>query len=203
MDISALFFIAVLIMSVVVHEVSHGYVANMLGDPTARLSGRLTLNPIPHIDLVGSIVVPLLLYLSTHGGFMFGWAKPVPVNEHNLKNKKWGMGLVGVAGVFANFLLAVIFGLLIRFSDTIGLSQSFVEISFTIMLINLVLGVFNLIPVPPLDGSKVLFSLLPFRLHYIEEMIERYWIVLLVLVLFFASNLIYPVIEFLIRLIVG
>src|SRR3990167_1637702 len=113
-----LFYIAILIVSVVIHEVSHGAVANMLGDPTAKIMGRLTLNPIPHIDPLGSVIVPLLLMTpALFGGpaVLFGWAKPVPYNPHNLSNQKWGPAIVGVAGPFANFTLAIIFGLALRF----------------------------------------------------------------------------------------
>src|SRR3989338_6814886 len=116
-------FIIILILSVIIHEVSHGYVANMLGDPTAKLAGRLTLNPISHLDPVGSFLVPVLMYVST--GFMFGWAKPVPYNPYNLRNQRWGTALVGVAGVAANFLLAIVFGLTIRFCENFGVPASF------------------------------------------------------------------------------
>src|SRR3990167_7918192 len=108
------FGIIILIFSIIIHEVMHGVVANSLGDPTARLAGRLTLNPIPHIDLFGSIIIPGLLVL-TNAGILFGWAKPVPYNPYNLRGGKWGEGAVAFAGVGANFLLAIIFGLLIRF----------------------------------------------------------------------------------------
>ena len=201
--IGAIFFIAVLIMSVVIHEVSHGYVANIFGDPTARLSGRLTLNPIPHIDPIGSFLVPILLYFSTAGSFVFGWAKPVPVNPYNLRGGRFGMGLVSAAGILANLFVAVVFGLLVRFSGALELSASFIEIASIITLINLVLAIFNLIPVPPLDGSKVLFSLLPMRLHYIEEALERYWMFLIIGVLFLAPSIIGPILGFLLRIIVG
>ena len=155
--------LVVLILSVIVHEVAHGYAANSLGDPTARLAGRLTLNPIPHIDLMGSIVLPALLVL-TSSPILFGWAKLVPYNPFNLKNHRWGETLVALAGVATNFLLAIIFGLIVRFSPIIGLDATAVSLAATIAFINLFLGLFNLIPFPPLDGFTALRSALPWHL---------------------------------------
>ena len=155
--------LVVLILSVIVHEVAHGYAANSLGDPTARLAGRLTLNPIPHIDIMGSIVLPALLVL-TSSPILFGWAKPVPYNPFNLKNHRWGETFVALAGVATNFLLAIIFGLIVRFSPIIGLDATAVSLAATIAFINLFLGLFNLIPFPPLDGFSALRSSLPWHL---------------------------------------
>ncbi len=152
--------IAVLIVSIVLHEVAHGYAANWLGDPTARLAGRLTINPVSHIDPMGSIIVPAMLFL-TNAGFMFGWAKPVPYNPYNLRNQKWGEAFVAFAGPGANFILALIFAILINFRTTLGLDSSFVDLATYIVFINVFLGCFNLIPVPPLDGSKVIEPFLP------------------------------------------
>src|SRR3989344_2272599 len=143
MQFDAVFSILILIMSVVVHEVSHGFVANYLGDPTARLQGRLTLNPLPHIDPIGSVLVPLLLFF-TNAGIMFGWAKPVPVNPYNLRGK-YGEALVAVAGPLSNIGIAVLFGLLIRvLGET--LPPSFFHSAGLIVLINIVLAIFNLVP---------------------------------------------------------
>lgn len=158
----------VLILSVIAHEVAHGYAANSLGDPTARLAGRLTLNPIPHIDFMGSIVIPALLIM---GGspILFGWAKPVPYNPYNLRNNRWSEMLVAVAGSATNILLAVIFGLIVRFGSSLAISGSTIlpatvlSIATIIAFINLFLGLFNLIPFPPLDGFTALRSALPWR----------------------------------------
>jgi len=155
--------LVVLILSIIVHEVAHGYAANSLGDPTARLAGRLTLNPVPHIDLMGSVVIPALLVF-THSPILFGWAKPVPYNPYNLRDQRWGEALVAIAGSATNILLAVIFGLIVRFSSTVGLDQTALSLAATIAFINLFLGFFNLIPFPPLDGFTVLRSALPWHL---------------------------------------
>lgn len=167
MQISDIIFtVVVLIISVIIHEVSHGYAANALGDPTARLSGRLTLNPLPHIDIIGSIIVPALLVISG-GGILFGWAKPVPYNPYNLRNKRWGEAIVAFAGPGANLLLAIIFALIVRFSgDGLLFPASFGEPAASIVFVNLFLGLFNLIPFPPMDGFTVLRGLLPFNMSY-------------------------------------
>lgn len=150
----------ILIFSIILHEVAHGYAADKLGDPTARYAGRLTLNPIPHIDFLGSIILPVISVLSP-GGFLFGWAKPVPYNPYNLvKVPHWGEFIVAAAGPGTNFALALIFAALARISA----DPTFTAICFTGVLINLWLGFLNLIPIPPLDGSKVLSALLPYNL---------------------------------------
>lgn len=155
--------IAVLIMSIVLHEVAHGYAANWLGDPTARLAGRLTINPISHIDPIGSVIIPAMLYL-TNAEFMFGWAKPVPYNPYNLSNQKWGEAFVAFAGPGTNFLLALVFAVLVGLREALGLNAPFVDLAEYIVFINVFLGMFNLIPFPPLDGSKVIEPFLPRRL---------------------------------------
>lgn len=153
-------------MSVVIHEVSHGYAAQMLGDPTARLAGRLTLNPLKHLDPIGSIIVPAFLILSG-ASFLIGWAKPVPYNPYNLSNSKWGESLVAGAGPAVNLLIAIVFGLLIRFGISFEfLTPSFVSIASYVVFINILLAIFNLMPIPPLDGSKVLKALLPYELSF-------------------------------------
>lgn len=193
-------------MSVVVHEFSHGYTAYLLGDNTARLSGRLTLNPIKHLDLFGSVILPLLLYFSTHGSFLIGWAKPVPYNPANLRDQKKGTFLVAIAGILANLLVALIFGLMIRFAPYI-ISSSFLspfyKISTIIVLLNLVLVFFNLIPIPPLDGSKVLFSFLPYKYKYIENFLEKWGMFVLLFFIIFLWSKVSPIIFITFKLITG
>lgn len=155
--------LVVLILSIIAHEVAHGYAANSLGDPTARLAGRLTLNPLPHIDLMGSIVLPALL-IFTHSPILFGWAKPVPYNPYNLTNQRWGEAFVAIAGSATNIFLAIIFGLIVRFGSAAGFDATALSLAATIAFINLFLGFFNLIPFPPLDGFTALRSTLPWNL---------------------------------------
>ncbi|MEK7074570.1 MAG: site-2 protease family protein [Patescibacteria group bacterium] len=199
--------IIILIFSVVIHEVSHGYAALALGDRTAQYSGRLTLNPLRHIDPFGSLLLPALT--SMLGGPVFGWAKPVPYNPYNLRNQKWGPAIVGAAGPAANILLAVAFGLVIRFSPFFasGISDEFMNnflgIVAAISLLNLVLAVFNLVPIPPLDGSKVLFALLPYRWRSLQVMLEQYGFMILLMFIFFFAQLLVPIIDFFFRVIVG
>src|SRR6185369_8794221 len=153
-----LFYFLILIFSIILHEVAHGYMANYLGDPTARLMGRLTLNPISHIDPLGTVVIPAILVM-THSPFFIGYAKPVPYNPHNLPGK-YDELLVAGAGPAVNFLLALIFGLAIRFAG-IEVGSPLFDAFTTITVVNLWLMIFNLIPIPPLDGSKVLEGILP------------------------------------------
>jgi len=201
-EIDIFFSIAILIMSVVVHEVSHGYVANLLGDPTARIAGRLTLNPVKHLDPVGSFLVPLLTYMT--GGFIFGWARPVPYNPYNLQVGKWGPALVGVAGPASNLLVALIFGLLIRFSEVLHIaSPAFLGVASIVVLINIILAVFNMIPIPPLDGSKVLFAILPYRMREIQNFLEQYWFIFVILIILFFWRFLLPVVFGLFNLITG
>lgn len=154
--------IIALILSIVIHEVAHGYAANWLGDPTARLQGRLSGNPLVHIDPLGSVIIPALLFFG-NAGILFGWAKPVPYNPYNLKNQKWGEAMVAAAGPAVNILLALVFSLFIRLAPTLGLPSSFMEIAVYIVYINVLLALFNMLPIPPLDGSKILMSILPFK----------------------------------------
>ncbi len=178
--------------------------AELFGDPTARLAGRLTLNPIPHIDPLGSVIIPALMLLGSGGSFAFGWAKPVPYNPYNLKNFKWGTVLVGIAGVLANLFIAIVFGIILRFHYEIGIvSIPFLSMVENIVYLNIVLAVFNIIPFPPLDGAKVLFALLPFRFQYIHNYLERNWFLFLVFVLFFAQYIIWPITGVLFEIIAG
>ncbi|MDP3778688.1 MAG: site-2 protease family protein [bacterium] len=198
--------IIILIFSVVIHEVSHGYAALALGDKTAQYAGRLTLNPVKHIDPIGSILLPFVMALL--GGPVFGWAKPVPYNPYNLKNQKWGPAIVGAAGPAANLSIAVVFGFLIRFSSVLPMyapefTANFISVIGAISILNLVLAIFNLVPIPPLDGSKVLFALLPYRWRSVEVAMERYGYMLLLVFIFFFAQLLTPIINLFFRLIVG
>lgn len=160
--IDAIFLIAVIMFSAIIHEVAHGLAADRLGDPTARYAGRLTLNPIPHLDPFGSILLPLILALSGSPLF-FGWAKPVPYNPFNLRaSARWGEAIVAFAGPASNFAIALVAALVIRAQV---LPLEIAGTVFLIVLVNIMLGIFNLIPIPPLDGSKVLSALLPLQLR--------------------------------------
>lgn len=154
--------IIIVVFSIILHEVAHGFMADALGDPTARYAGRLTLNPLPHIDPVGSVIIPGLLAL-THSPFLIGWAKPVPYNPYNLRNQRWGEALVAIAGPLTNIVLAILLGLLIRFAGAIALPQGILAAVAYGCILNIVLALYNLIPLPPLDGSKILRSVLPLR----------------------------------------
>lgn len=185
--------LAILILSIVFHEVAHGYAANWLGDPTARLAGRLSPNPLLHIDPIGSVVVPGFLYLSG-AHFLFGWAKPVPYNPYNLRNQRWGESFVAAAGPLANLLLAGIFSIIVRLSDPLALSPAVVEMFGYVIFINVLLALFNAIPLPPLDGSKIITPFLPGPLEYRYRALTAYmenlgFIVLLVMVFIFMQIL--------------
>lgn len=182
----------VLIFSIIAHEVAHGYAADVLGDPTARLSGRLTMNPLPHIDPLGSVIIPALLVFGGSPVF-FGWAKPVPYNPYNLKNQRFGEMFVALAGSMTNILLAVIFGLVVRFGSTLGIDANALSFAATIAFVNLFLGLFNLIPFPSLDGFTALRAGLPWRLSSgmsrLEHQVRGAGMLVLILFLFLFSSL--------------
>src|SRR5574343_540839 len=180
-------YLIILIFSVVIHEVAHGFAAYKNGDETAALAGRVSRNHSSHIDLFGSIILPGLLLL-TGSKILLGWAKPVPVNTNNFKNQKKGILQVSLAGVMANFGLAIVFGVLSRFAIGLGLSTSIVGAMHLIVLVNLVLSFFNLMPIPPLDGSKVLFVLLPQKYSYIESFMNKYSFIILIIFVFLVSG---------------
>jgi Zn-dependent protease len=170
----------VLLFSVIVHEVAHGYVALLNGDPTARMLGRLTLNPAPHIDMVGSILVPGLLLLSG-SSFLIGWAKPVPVNPLNFRNYRWGEFAVSAAGPLSNLILAAIFSGVLRLGvENPGLSQL---ASYGVM-INILLALFNLIPIPPLDGSHIMALVLPRELARLYGYLQPVGMVIIIILMF-------------------
>lgn len=197
-----LFIIAIIIFSAVIHEVAHGYTALMLGDHTAEYQGRLTLNPIKHLDWVGSLAVPLMGYFI--GGFIIGWAKPVPFNPYNLRNQKWGEALVAISGPLANLSIAGIFVLLTKFGVEGVLNKESLVIIFYIVHINIMLAVFNLIPIPPLDGSKVLFSLLPMKWMRIRHFLENTsMFFVFIFVLFFLPFLSSYILKFTMKLLEG
>lgn len=162
MEITAIAIIVLLIISIVLHEVAHGFAADRLGDPTARLQGRLSLNPFVHIDLLGSVIVPALLFL-TNAGILFGWAKPVPYNPYNLRDQRWGEAKVAAAGPAVNILLALVFALIIRSAEFVAIPSSFLDIASYVVYINILLAFFNMIPFPPLDGSKIIQPFLPLK----------------------------------------
>lgn len=203
MDTSFIFSLIILLFSVIIHEVAHGYAALMQGDKTAEYEGRLTLNPIPHIDPIGTILLPLLSL--TLGGFLFGWAKPVPYNPYNLRNQRWGEAIVAIAGPLSNILLALIFGLIIRFYVVPygEIDGGLALLSVVIVKVNIVLAIFNLMPIPPLDGSKILSSLLPSGFMRVRQMMERFGFLGVIIFLIFIWRFFAPLIPWAYELITG
>ena len=157
-----IFIVVIIIFSAVIHEVMHGVAADYLGDKTARYAGRLTLNPIPHLDPFGSVILPVLLALS-HSPIFFGWAKPVPYNPYNLKPGRFSEAIVAGAGPASNLAIAIVFGVVIRLGV---FPPEIASVFFLIVVVNSMLFLFNLLPVPPLDGSKVLEALLPRSMQF-------------------------------------
>lgn len=195
--------LVILIFSVILHELSHGAVAERLGDDTARLAGRLTLNPLPHLDLFGSILLPLFLFL-VGSPVIFGAAKPVPVNFFNLKKPKRDMALVSLAGPGANFLIALAFALPIRLG-LLAPGHLAYQVFLQAVLLNLVLGIFNLLPIPPLDGSKVVASLFSDQVMYRILAWERYGFILIIAFLYLGliSAILVPILRFLSQILLG
>ncbi len=207
MDFSRLFFFfLVIVPSSIIHEYMHGAMAKQLGDDTAERAGRLTLNPLAHIDPFGTVMLPLVLLMSG-SGFMFAYAKPVPYNPNNLRNQKWGPALVGVAGPLSNIVVALIFGLAVRLALPMAVTSDFgiLFLSFLSLIAyaNVLLAVFNLVPIPPLDGSKVLLALIPDRYWDFKEQFERYGIYLLIVFIVFGVSVISPIIGTIFTWIVG
>lgn len=197
--ISLLFYFIVIIPSAIIHEYAHGWMAYQLGDPTAKYAGRLTVDPRAHIDLWGTILLPLTMFLFTGGRFLFAYAKPVPYNPYNLKDQKWGPALVGVAGPMANLLLASCFAVLFRlFPESL-----FAPFFAIIVMANISLMVFNLLPIPPLDGSKILYALLPHSAYQVRAFLDRYGFMILLFFVFFLFDVIRPIIDGIVRLLIG
>ena len=199
-EIPLIFQLIILLFSVVVHEVSHGLAALYLGDDTAEKMGRLTLNPLKHLDPIGSVLVPLLLIIM-HSGFIFGWAKPVPYNPLNFKMPRRDSAILAFAGPLSNFSLALVFGLIIRIIIITSSFVSLLPFLMFIVWINLVLGVFNLLPIPPLDGSKILFYF--FQSHELEIFLHRYGIIFLFLFIMLGGGIILPLIYLLFSTLTG
>lgn len=201
-----LFQIIILIFAVIIHEVSHGVIALALGDPTAKLAGRLTLNPIPHIDIYGSIILPVLMGVLSSGAFMFGYAKPVPFNPYLLRDQKWGPALVALAGPGSNILLALGLGALYRIAGLFMVIPAEIGQLFGIaIIINIVLAVFNSIPIPPLDGSKMIAPFLPYKVLRSQAyaVLEQQGMFLVLLFALFGFRLLSPIIFGLANLILG
>ncbi len=199
----SLFYFVILILSIVIHEVAHGIAAERQGDPTARMLGRITLDPIKHIDIMGSLVLPALLLL-LKAPFLIGWAKPVPYNPENFKNERKGTRIVSIAGVIANIGIAVFVGMLIRVMAmfNVGTMAAF-EVMSIIVLVNVVLAVFNMIPIAPLDGFRFLESILPQRLYSFFRVYEQYGFIFLIAFLFFGVRIIEPIASAFYTLITG
>lgn len=195
MDIvTTLFLVIILIVSIVFHELAHGAVADWLGDPTARLAGRLTLNPLSHLEWMGSFILPFLCIVSG-SGFIIGWAKPVPFNPHLLRNRRWGPALVAVAGPLVNIFFAVLGAIAFRLLGN--------PILFLITTVNISLFVFNLIPLPPLDGHHILGALFPKYQAWSNRLMHGYGFVIMILVILFAGSFISPIISFISNLLLG
>jgi Zn-dependent protease len=198
MDIAiSIFEFLVLIFSAVLHEVAHGYEAERLGDDTARRAGRLTLNPLVHLDPFGSILMPILLFAASGGRFFFAAARPVPYDPSHLKNPRTGAARIAVAGPATNFILAAVFGVAVRIFYYFPVPDLFLTLLAIICYLNVLLGVFNLVPIPPLDGSRILFALLPQNATTARIMytMERWGFFLVLIFVFFGFQLIIPLVN--------
>jgi len=195
-----IFLIIVLVFSAIFHEYMHGFAAFKLGDPTAKNAGRLTFNPLKHLDWFGSVLLPLMMVFSGVS-FIFAWAKPVPYNPFNLKDRKYGDAKVGASGPLANFALALVFGLILRFVPIMSLT--FAGFLSIIVYVNLMLMVFNLIPIPPLDGSKILAAFLPEKEKERYLGMERYGLIAVIIFVMLLGDLIIIPVDWLFRLITG
>lgn len=210
--LNIIFYVAVLLLSVIIHEVAHGLAARKLGDRTAEHEGRLTLNPIPHIDPLGTVILPLLLALS-NAPFMIGWAKPVPYNPYNFRPEKWilrwGEAFVAFAGPLSNIIIFSVFGLFLRFFEQFLAVAPFLEalipavpLISMIVVVNIALAVFNLMPFPPLDGSKIFFSIFPRQLE-LRAFLERHQLIIALFFILFLWKYVSPLIFVIYRLLIG
>lgn len=192
--------LSIFFLAVVIHEYAHGWIAWKLGDPTAKMAGRLTLNPLAHIDPIGTIALPLLL-LVTHSPVVFGWAKPVPVDFHSLNNPKRDMVWVGLAGPMANILFAVFLSFILKFFTMTG-SAMFLAILSSAIIINLVLAIFNILPIPPLDGSRVAMGILPREMAIQYAKLEPYGFIIIfgLLYLGIVGSVIWPMVMYLAKI---
>jgi len=177
----------IFIYSIILHEIAHGLIAERLGDPTARLSGRLTLNPISHIDPIMSILVPLFLVISG-SPIIFGSAKPVPIDPYNLRNPRKDMGMIGLAGPITNILIALFLSLLARIILSFSPNIIIIDVLRTGAQINIILAIFNLIPIPPLDGGRVLVAVLPDKYSEVLASVENFGIFIVLFLLLFPSS---------------
>ena len=196
----AIFILIVLFFSIVIHEIAHGSCALILGDDTAKREGRLTLNPIAHIDPIGTIFLPLTLLILTFGrGPIFGWAKPVPINPLNFRDKKWGIVKVSLAGPATNLLIAILFSFLARFK----FPQPTLEFFEIISVYNFAWAFFNLLPLPPLDGFHILYQILPERFFSLKFFLLQYGFLILLFIIFFGLAPIFSFSQSLFNLISG
>lgn len=198
-----------ILIAITFHELSHGFVANKLGDPTAKMMGRLTLNPIAHIDLIGTVLMPLMLIIFTNGQFVFGYAKPVPINPMNFKNPKRDMAISAAAGPITNLLLAILSMLILRlliipfavlFPESLNMTviEPLIMIFKSSVIINVILAVFNMIPIPPLDGGRVLTGFLPYKHAVTFSRIEPFGFIIVIFLIAtgIANYFVLPLVNF-------